>query len=318
MASGFAAAASGEQRPLGRRADGVEPWTPVLTLDRSRDIAEGSPTQLADAIRRGADLRVFTTFRYNEHIEPGHANGEWVEEISDFRVTYLVGGHWSAGIMNLRMPMNPPAGFGPRPSLSFFLYNQDGTQAIARPYLDGASSTPGPTGPSPLNDHSAMSLYREFDNFDAGTNAPSGNFHYEFGTMTFLVKDDWTEMLAHEADGSATRGSLDALRAAFLAGAEIKLAIGNLEKERPDQPDYEIFAHGGPGYHMVDSRLFNMGTQPLVTVAPAAPLRYASGNWAFGSLFARTDGHVQYWRCDPYTLRFERRERRCALRWFAR
>ena len=43
---------------------------------------------------------------------------------------------------------------------------------------------------------------------------------------------------------------------------------------------------------------------------------YRSGNWDSGWLVLRTDGRVVYRRCDPYTLAFEDRRRRCPIRWF--
>ena len=39
----------------------------VLELDMNRNIISGSPKDLRDAIRRGADLRIYTEFRHNEH-----------------------------------------------------------------------------------------------------------------------------------------------------------------------------------------------------------------------------------------------------------
>src|SRR5690606_15065135 len=103
-----------------------------------------------------------------------------------------------------------PTGFGPRPSMSFFLYNQDGHQAIARPFLDGqpASAT---LGPSPLDDHSAMPRYHQFDSWDAGTNAPSSNFIYYFESYTFLVNDRGQWVYAHATSGHPVSAALSAL-----------------------------------------------------------------------------------------------------------
>jgi hypothetical protein len=81
---------------------------------------------------------------------------------------------------------------------------------------------------------------------------------------------------------------------------------------------HELFVQAGPGYHYTAQRLFMTGTHPLIRVRPAIPLRYESGNWDFGWLFARTDGHVVYRRFDPYTLRCSDHEPRCAVRWFVR
>jgi len=116
----------------------------VLTLNADRSVRDGSTTDLVDAIRRGADLRIGTAFRHNEHIDTASPSNELIEEVAEFRQTLLLDDRWAAGIMTLRMPVELPEGFGPRPSMSFFLYNQDGTQAIARPYLDGEAPTGAP------------------------------------------------------------------------------------------------------------------------------------------------------------------------------
>ena len=80
-------------------------WKSVLELDSDRVVVAGSEDALRSAIGRGADLRIYTEFRHNEHIEPGADNSEMVWEVSDFRVTYLVEDRWVADIMNLRMPI---------------------------------------------------------------------------------------------------------------------------------------------------------------------------------------------------------------------
>lgn len=290
-----------------------------LTLDGDRAVRAGSFAALADAIRRGADLRIATAFRHNEHIDTGSASAELVREVAEFRVTYLLEDHWSAGIMTLRQPVELPEGFGPRPSLSCFLYNQDGTQAIARPYLDGAPATDD-LGPSPLDDHSAMPRYHQLDSWDAGTNAPSSNFVYAFDSYAFLVNDRWREVLAHAPDGAVLSGSVAALADAFAEGRPVKLGIKGLcaDLGEPDAPPvaHEVFVHGGSCYYYTERRLFMTGTHPLVRVRPAIPLRYASRAWDFGWLMARSDGHVARWLCDPYTLRFHKSAGRYAMRWF--
>ena len=65
--------------------DKLEPnmtaWTCALTLDTSRQTIAGSEIALTDAIRRGADLRVYTEFRHNQHIDTTSANDELVREV---------------------------------------------------------------------------------------------------------------------------------------------------------------------------------------------------------------------------------------------
>jgi hypothetical protein len=296
-------------------------WRSVFDLNDQRSITAGSPSALCDAIRRAADLRILTEFAHNEHLEPGSANTELVREVSDFRVTYLVEDRWTAGIMSLRMPINPPEGFGPRPSMSFFMYNQDGRQAIARPYLDGMAPTGAP-GPAPLDDHSDMPKYHQFDSWDAGTNAPSSNFVYDFHRYRFLVCDNWEEVYANSADGRPEFGSLETLAHAFSQGREIKVGVrglcDDLAEPTAAAPDHTVFVHTGPGYYATDRKLFTAGCQPLVRVRPGVPMHYTTRGWDFGWLMVRSDGFVARWLCDPYTLQFHKSERRHAVRWFAR
>ena len=296
------------------------PWTSVLELNCRREVTSGSQTALCGAIRRGADLRILTEFVYNEHVDIHSENAELVREVSDFRVTHLVEDRWAAGIMSLRMPINPPEGFKGRSSMSFFMYNQDGQQAIARPYLDGPPVA-GPRGPSPVEEHSDMPKYHEHDNWDAGTNAPSSNFVYDFELYRYLVRDDWEEVYSHTARGEVVSGSVNRLYDAFSQGREIKVGINglcvDLAEESDPVPDHIVFVQTGPGYYCTERKLFCAGSQPVVRVRPGIPMRYASGGWDFGWVMPRSDGFVDCWICDPYTLHFQRRFGHYAIRWFA-
>ena len=59
-----------------------------------------------------------------------------------------------------------------------------------------------------------MPRYHAQDSFDAQTNAPSRNFRFAFTAMHFFVRDEWQEVLAHDAQGNATRGSVAAVSTA--------------------------------------------------------------------------------------------------------
>lgn len=294
-------------------------WTSVLELDARRAATAGSTQALSRAVQRGADLRIYTEFRHNEHIDTASPNKERIEEVSEFAVTYVVDNVWVAGIMSLRQPISLPDGFGPRPSMSFFLYNQDGQQAIARPHLDGGR-TDGKPGPSPLDSLADMPKYHQFDKWDADTNAPSQNFVYDFERYRFCVCDRWQEMLSHSADGTVLSGSLDAFMAAFRRGCAIKVALRGLCADLAGSanvaPDHEVFIQVGPGYYYTEQALFIAGTHPLVRVQPAIPMRYRSRNWDFGWVMPRTDGFAALLIYDPYTLTFTRRSGRYAMRWF--
>lgn len=293
----------------------------ALSLDSQRRVRGGSFEALADAIRRGADLHIGTEFRHNEHVDTSSGSPEIVRELAEFRTTYLIEDRWSAGIMTLRQPVSLPDAFGPRPSMSFFLYNQDGTQAIARPHLDGASSA-GATGAAPIDSHPDMPKYHALDSWDAETNAPSSTFIYDFEHFDFLVRDNWTEVLAHDASGAVMHGSADALGDVCGAGGEVKAAVrslcADLAEPGMDAIDHEVFVQIGSSYYYTEQRLFIGGTHPLPRVRASMPLRYATRAWDFGWLILRTDGRVIRRLCDPYTLRFHDSESRHAIRWFVR
>lgn len=295
-------------------------WSCVMTLDEHRRLVAGDPRDLRAAIARGADLRIYSEFRHNEHIDPQSDSAELVQESMDMRCTFLIDERWAAGVLTLRQPVALPDGFGPRPSLSLFLYNENGDQAIARPFLDGPPQL-GSRCASPPADHADMPKYHEFDSFDAGTNAPSSNFAYDFELLRYFIRDDWTEVLAHDADGHALRGSIDELMAAFRRGAEFKVGLSGLCDDLGSVTpslSHEVFIQCGSVYLYTEQRLFIAATHPLARVAPAIPLRYASGNWDYAWLVVRTDGHAALLRYDPYTLRPKRSERQLTVRWFAR
>ena len=294
-------------------------WVCKLELDRDRTIVTGSEEALCDTIRRGADLRVGTGFRHNEHIDVTSPRSELIREFIDFRVTYLLDDRWTAGLCNLRMPVSLPDSFGPRESMSFFLYNQNAQQAIARPFLDGKAGT-GAVGPCPVREYREMPKYNELDNWDEQTNAPSSNFIYDFEEFRYCVCDRWDEVLSHAPDGTVRSGSIDALVEGFSTGCEIKVAIRGLCDDLAAEPsgalDHEVFVHLGSCYYYTEEKLLLGAAQPVVRVVPAIPLVYRSKGWDFGWLLPRTDGHVARWLCDPYTLKFQISHTRHAIRWF--
>ena len=289
----------------------------VLSLNSKREIIAGSEKALVDAIKRGADLRIYTEFNYEEHIEPGSPNKELVKEVSDFRVTYLIDRRHVSAIMNLRMPVNPPNGFGERPSWSFFMYNQDGQQAIARPFLDRQAAEM-PCGACAAVSPENMPKYHTLSCYDDNSNAPCHNFIYDFENFGFMVQDNWTEVFAHDEFGRTISGSFDAFMDAFISGSDMKVGIKNLFNEGGNQLGYELFTHCGPGYYNTKSRIYCMSTQPTVVVEPAIPMVYRTNNWSSGNLLVRTDGEVEYWFYTPYTMEYAKKRTRASMRYFVR
>ena len=201
--------------------------------------------------------------------------------------------------MTLRQPIALPDGFGPRASMSYFLYNQNGQQAIGRLLLDGvpASGTPGASPLDPTGHD--MPKYHPKENWDSETNAPSQNFIYDFETYRFYVRDGWQEALSHSEDGTVLSGSVDAVAEA-------------------SNMDHEWFVQTHSNSYYTEQKLLITGTQPLVRLRSAIPLTYTSGAWDYGWLMVRTDGFVSRLLYDPYLLRSHRSETRHALRWFVR
>ena len=297
-------------------------WELVLELDENRCVRRGDSEGLAAAIRGGADLRVLTEFLQNEHLDPDSGSEELIREVCDFQITYLLDNRWSAGIMQLRQPISLPQGFGSRPSMSFFLYNQDGEQGIARPFLDGRPSK-NELGTGPVPKHEKMTKYHQHDNLDGNTNAPSHNFVYDFEVFRFFVRDDWQQVLRHDAHGVVQSGSVDALNDAFTAGRQVKLAIRDLcsdfvTVEKGEEIEHEVFTRAGSCYYYTEQKLFIAGADPLIRVQPSIPLQYSSGGWDVSWIMARTDGFAVLRCLNPRTLQFEDQEGRYAMRWFVR
>lgn len=298
-------------------------WTCVWHLDSCRQPVGGSPDHLGAAIRRGADLRVYTEFLFEEHIvagsSPDDPHAGVIREVIDFRETVLLDDRHSAGITTLRQPIHPPFGFnGAQPMSSFFLYNQDGTQACANLWLDATlpSSPPGSLAQvSPPADMPKMSATTVFD---GGSTGPSRNFVYEMEVYRFFVRDDWQELLAHSAEGTVLSGSLQSLEEAQRVGREIKVGIRNFFGDLGAGPEHEVFTLVGSGFYHAGPNVYCALTHPLVRVRPAIPLQYGSQNWDVVWAFLRTDGLATVRRLDPHCRVWSDHAGQFALRWFAR
>jgi hypothetical protein len=309
------------------------PWTNALELAPDRSVRGGSKEALATAIGRGADLRVYTEFLFEEHITPGGTGDDRllgpIREVIDFRETVLVDGRHVGGTTTQRQPLEPPFGFnGSDPKMSFFMYTGDGDQALANLVLSGPDrgAVPGTTvrEPTPAD----MPKMGEQEFFDVGTTGPSRNFVYDMEVYRYFVRDDWEEVLGHDADGAVVSGSFDALEAAQIAGREIKVGIRDLAADLAGDGGgsaagggvlrHEVFTPVGSGFLHVRARWYDALTHPLVRVAAAVPLRYRSANWDVAWVYLRTDGLARVRRLDPYTRAWEDREARFACRWFAR
>jgi len=300
-------------------------WDCLLELKSDCSIRRGSRAALARAIRRGADLRVYTEFFYEEHIAPygspriqGAANHGLMKEVIDFRVAYLLGSGHVAGITMLRQPVEPSIGFnGSDPKMSFFLYNSDGHQAHANLLLDGRpAGRPGKNAVEPTP--ALMPKMSATERFDVGSAAPSRNFIYAMERYRYFVRDDWNEVLAHDRHGRVRRGSFRALERAQDEGREIKVAFRGLAADLGRGPDHEVFTPAGSTYLHTGRKTYETLAHPLLRIAPAIPLQFASQNWDVTWVYICTTGRAVLRTLDPFTRKFRDRPTRLACRWFAR
>lgn len=298
----------------------------MLELDMQRNVIGGSHEMLRGAIRQGADLRIYTEFRHNEHIDTSATDNQMIREVSDFPCTYLIDDRWVAAMMTLRQPVTLPDRFGSRASMSFFMYNEDGRQACARPFLDGCGylETEG-APPEEMfgggGDMRPMIHMHSGESFDDGTNAPSTNFIYDFYSYKFLASDDWCEVLSHDKDGNVIGGSAKALDEASSAGCNLKVAIDGICDGVFGQTaglKHEVMIETGPHYYYSETGFMVAETRPFVRVLPEIPMTYRSHNWDFGWAIVRSDGHVAGLFYDPYTLKVRRTYSRHAMRWFVK
>ena len=289
-----------------------------MSLDGNRNIISGSTEQLVECINRCSDLKIGTKFRHDEHMDISSPIKDCVHEISEFHQTIIIDNDWCAGFMTLRQPADIPYGFGPRASLSLFMYNQNGMQAVARPFLDGQKPTgfKGLCIPTQYTEHTKM---KYFDCFDNGTNAPSMNFVYEFDRFDFLVKDTYQEVLSHDENGCIRSGSFHQLNEAYKTGADLKVGITGICNDlmHTTYMKNEIFVHLSYCYLYAESGLFLAETQPFVRVSPEKPLVYKTDNWDYCWAIPHTNGKVNLLVMNPYTLEFTKTEHKLPVRWFA-
>lgn len=302
-------------------------WRCAVELSPDSLVTAGSFADLAEAVGRGADLRLYTEFLHEEHVAPGSTtpgiaderNHGLIRESIDFRQAMLVGGTHVVGATLLRQPLEPTTGFnGTRPMMSFFMYNMTGEQSHANVALDGTVPTDEPGSCRAIGSDPAMPKMRDLELFDAGTLAPSRNFFYAFERFRFFVRDDWTEVLAHDADGNVLRGSIGAVERAQVECREFKVAIGGLSPTPGGVTEVETFVNAGSGFFHTRRKFHESLSHPVLRVRPVAPMKLGSGRWDVCWVALRTDGQCVVRRLDPYTRVHSDRPTRLACRWFVR
>lgn len=306
---------------------GTNLWRCAVALSSDRAVTSGSFADLATAVRRGADLRLYTEFMHEEHISPCSStpgindarNHGLIRETIDFRQTFLLNDAHVAGATLLRQPLEPTTGFnGQQPKMSFFMYNMTGEQSHANIALDATAPTAEPGTRRVVETDPVMAKMRAQETFDAGTLAPSRNFIYDFEKYRFFVRDDWTMVLSHDVDGRVLDGSLDLVEEAQMQCREFKIGIRGLGHALGKGPDHETFMSVGSGFFHTARRFHETLSHPLLRIAPAIPLQLGTRKWDLCWVALRTDGVCAVRRLDPYTRVHSDIPVRLACRWFVR
>ena len=62
-------------------------WRVAVELDERQQLVSGTAADLRDAIRNGADLRIYSEFYHDEHIDPESSRHELIQESMDMRAS---------------------------------------------------------------------------------------------------------------------------------------------------------------------------------------------------------------------------------------
>ena len=308
-------------------SDGPAGWKCALSLSNDRSITSGSQEGLAAAIGRGADLRLYTEFKHEEHIAPGSptpgindpSNHGLIRESIDFRQSAVLDRSHVVGITVLRQPLEPTTGFnGTVPKLSFFMYNMTGEQSHANILLELNAGECAPGRQTVVPRDPSVPKMSEQAMFDVGTTGPSRNFIYDFERYRFFVRDDWQMVLSHDADGNVLDGSIEAVEQAQIRCQEFKVGIRGLWAPLGSGPDHEVFVNVGSGFYHTVRRNFETLSHPVLRVRPAVPMHFGSNIWDLCWVALRSDGVATVRRLDPYCREHSDERTRLACRWFVR
>jgi len=120
-------------------------------------------------------------------------------------------------------------------------------------------------GPSPVDDHSDMPKYHQFDGW-IQDNAPIAILHTILRHISFWVCDDWEEVYSNSADGKVLSGSIDSLAEAFALGREVKVGIcglcGDMREDTASALHHEVFVQCGSCYYYTERKQFMAASQP--------------------------------------------------------
>ncbi|MDO5553299.1 MAG: hypothetical protein Q4G68_06020 [Planctomycetia bacterium] len=286
----------------------------VLELDTHRKITTGSPELLRNAVANGADLRIATGFRHNEHIDVTSQDDQLIVETSSFKQTVLINDRWVAGYMTLRQPVTLVNGFGQPNSLSLFLYNQNGQQALARViFEDRPDSAFGKKLES-----EGVSKFHTFSQYDTESTGPSKNFVYDFDFYRYYVTEKYSFSYANDAKGNCKSGNFARLAQASEHGKTIKVGIRGISSYL--WPEYqatdEIFIPCGSHYYYAKKKLMVASTEPFVVIPATIPLEYRANALRYCWAIVQSDASATIRSYDPIAKEWHDYQTSLPVRWF--
>ena len=258
----------------------------------------GSVAAVADAVRRGADLRRFSTY----HL----AGTGLVEETMTLQTTWVFDDRHVGGLQTLRHPVDAALGISMQPSLALWIFG------VAAPQR----STFVPLNGTPM--HNATGKWVQVDN-DAYS-AEEAEFVPRL--YQWWARSDWEQICVHDENGNPAQGNWREMRKAVNDGCILKVGIKNLwsylTPAGEEAPEHEVFVECTTDFSHVDGEFFGVLTQPTFLLQPCVPLVFTAESFAPGWLVVRSDGKIQRQTLNPSNMQWERTWDRCAVRWFAR
>lgn len=274
-------------------------WTQACRIGGDFQALEGSVAEVAAAVRRGADLRRFSTY------DPPQTG--LVEETMALQTTWVFDAEHVGGLSTLRHPADCGLGFFKQASLAYWVFGVTAPQTAAFVPLDGAPAD-GATGRwIRVDEHP----------FVGERNSPWLSKYYQW-----WIRDDWEEVHSHDENGTALLGHWEDVRQAAAVGRAIKVGIRNPWSHLADGtgvgPEHDVFIECGTQFAHVDGGFFAAMTIPTCLLRPTKPLRFVGEAFEPGWLLVRTDGRVQRQVLRPSTMEWNTTWTRHSLRWFAR
>ncbi len=274
-------------------------WTRICSVREDFRPAEGSVGAVAEAVRRGADLRRFSTY------DPESTG--LVEETMSLQTTWVIDDDHVGGLSTLRHPVDCGLDFWARPTIAYWIFNVAAPSSSAMVPLDG----------QPADGATASWIRVDNTPFERALDQEwlSKQYHW-------WVRNEWEEVCCHDEHGTPSKGSWEEVRSAANDGCELKVGIRNLwshlASPGEDRVDHEVFTSCGTQFAHVDGGFFGALTTPTFLVRPDIPLKFRDDIIEPGWLLVRTDGRVRRQTLNVSTLKWEQTWSRYGVRWFAR